>query len=1051
MAKLSLEAWTLAFYQVMKETPPVSPKIIKNASASLGRQQAETGKAIRQAEDKAKHAGHVAEDAESKRYAAGVERDEIFQKTLTVEGRASAQRDYEAAVRRAEEASQAFKEAKSAVKVLKFQSEGLAQQIQDLEERKKSGDFEGLQGELEKVMTQARLEQRLELENQKVGDAEEKVANLKNLLHEATARHDVREAESLKGDLASRQEILEAYLLQREAVLALMPGYEIAPVAPNQHGKLEEQAKSLQGASKVAQETAQAQQVEVGTRKEGVAHAQALLEEAAANDPALKDAQSALVQARKALGERESELLQVEEEVQGLGEVYARHQALVDRYAAGAKDAPGGEEIDASLDVLEKYTVPIADARGRLRGRQDALRNAGIDVGKRLAALADAIDERLRTSGADPALVQAQKALDEADAELRRAAQALREADAQALALAGQADEAARRLQVVQTLPKATTAAQELTEALKGVEDVPIWEGSKALLEKLGKANYDRLYTLSQKLINDFQKLVDNGATMEELQAVYKGVPELWLPPRFREEEKNWVAMRGLLDEETMDGFRKETSTRLAAVDEKIELFKSKLESGEGLFGKIKEGVEYGEKGPEIVKHIAEKLKSTKELSEKFEQALSLAGKLATVLGAPLKAIETGGKAMETEDPVEALMLQDEFMASLGDLLGGLTGSAKDMKAMDIGGVVVKQISALLPGIGVAVSFGEVMKGMVDSAARIEESVRDAESHEQAVEGKHRGEAAIAQFARRDKHLAARAATKTGVAMVKAAAGVVDLTGVGVVASTAMKGVATGVGAVQGVGEQIVDRGEGEQARALLERAQAGDGGARSELFRFHPRYAKGILAIMASEGDALALQVLSTHGLDESMIRRSSPKIVKRYLMKKFGESDVPPSWSSARDAAAEKLRTVAGLFERIDGFFGNVADKLLKTFDGNDLVRAQASLSDLAYQLDTQADVGTAASAFVDVRMRRDALAEKATDGQAQELEVLDGALADERKKIAKLRAAVLASLGNVRTVLADILKQPAGGLRDKAEGAARQVLREHLQRVDRLAALG
>jgi hypothetical protein len=270
---------------------------------------------------------------------------------------------------------------------------------------------------------------------------------------------------------------------------------------------------------------------------------------------------------------------------------------------------------------------------------------------------------------------------------------------------------------------------------------------------------------------------------------------------------------------------------------------------------------------------------------------------------------------------------------------------------------------------------------------------------------------------------------------------------VGVAASTAMKGVATGVSAAQGVAEVVIDRTEGEKAQALLDAAQAGDGHARAELFSFHPRYAKGILAIMASEGDALALRVLSTHGLSEDMIKRSSPKIIKRYLLKKFGESDTPPSWSSAKDSIVSVLNSVGDKLQAIDDFFGNVADKLLASLDPNKLVAAQASLSDLAYQLPAQ-DVSTAVTSLVEVRNRRQTLAASATPEQSEDLEALDLALDKELKGVEKVRTRVLDSMKKVRVVIEQIGEQPKNALRDKAEAAAKVVLREHLARVQELA---
>ncbi len=1055
MAKLSKEAWIQAFFEVMKEKPPRSEKAVEGAGETLRKHQADADKALKAARQALKDAEVRAEDAERKRYGAGVELDEVRRKSLTKEGRDSAQKDYDEAAERARQAQAVVAEAKLALKQAGFRAKEVSAQVEELGRRSKKGDFDGLKGELAEIMMHAELAERLQVEQMMVDEVAGRVKELESQLQEAVARHDVRAANQLEGDLASRREVMEGRQARRDAVAALMPGYQIAPVAKSATAELEEQVKVLGGAVAAAKRADdEAARVREDSRNQREA-ASDQLELAAQGDAKLKPLHEALTALRGQVLEAEKDIAGMREQLGDLQERLQKHQALIEKYSAGDPGAPGGQDIGASMQIVNGTVPYIAQYKGSLRARQDELRALQRQAVQARRELADAVSQRLEEGDASPALKEAQRVLDAAEATLRRAEESQRRAEQEMQLLSQRGQEATRRLAVAKTLPQATITGQEFNKALKGVEDFPIWEGSSELQKKLGPKRYEELLKLGVKLTGEFQSLVDNGATFEELREVYKDTPELWLPPRFREEEKNWISMHSLIDEETEDKFKKETSARLEKVNEKIEGFKSKLETGETLFGKAKEGIEYGEKGPEILSKVAESLASTKELSEKFESVLGLAAKLTTVIAAPLKMVESGGKSMETEDPVEALMLQEEFLESLGSLVEGLTGSIKGMKEVnktfDIGSVVVKQVAALLPGIGVATNFAEVMSSLVASAARIDEAIRDAESHDLAMQEGHRAETAIDQFARRDKHLAARAATKTGIAMIKTAGSVVELSGVGAAVGKGLQGVATGIGVAKTVGEQIVDRQEGEKARELLDRAQAGDGHARSELFRFHPRYAKGILAIMADEGDALALQVLSTHGLSEDMIRRSSPKIVKRYLLKKFGESDDPPSWTSAREAVKGKIEAVGDLIESIDGAIGQLADKYLARFDSNDMVRAQAALSALQYDLQSQADISGAMSALAEVRVRRDALAEEATDEQAKDLQAIDLLLADELKKVAKLRESVLASFGQVGDVLKTLLSRPKNPLRDKAEAAARAVMLEHLQRIDTLAAAG
>jgi hypothetical protein len=253
------------------------------------------------------------------------------------------------------------------------------------------------------------------------------------------------------------------------------------------------------------------------------------------------------------------------------------------------------------------------------------------------------------------------------------------------------------------------------------------------------------------------------------------------------------------------------------------------------------------------------------------------------------------------------------------------------------------------------------------------------------------------------------------------------------------------------VAEQVVDRQEGEKARELLQRAQAGDGKARAELFRFHPRYAKGILAIMAAEGGALALKVLSTHGLSEAMIQKSSPKIVKRYLMKKFGEDDTPPSWTGALETAQSALQAVSDKVQALDRLFDRLADHVLARLDPNQMVQVQASLSLMAGDLVSQADVGAATAAFRDVRVQRDLLARR-DDAQQDDLTALDAALDAEAKKVGELREAVSTSMDRLRTVMRSIDARPATDpLREKARAAAGRVLVLHASRLEALAQVG
>ncbi|MFT4979821.1 MAG: hypothetical protein ACI8S6_005733, partial [Myxococcota bacterium] len=98
------------------------------------------------------------------------------------------------------------------------------------------------------------------------------------------------------------------------------------------------------------------------------------------------------------------------------------------------------------------------------------------------------------------------------------------------------------------------------------------------------------------------------------------------------------------------------------------------------------------------------------------------------------------------------------------------------------------------------------------------------------------------------------------------------------------------------------------KANDLLERARAGDPRAKTELLKNHGRYAKGLLALRAQEGDAFALQYVATRGLEESDIHSSSFEIITRYLLKAAEQSEADhletfSDWLAARKKVFERL----------------------------------------------------------------------------------------------------------------------------------------------------
>lgn len=104
-----------------------------------------------------------------------------------------------------------------------------------------------------------------------------------------------------------------------------------------------------------------------------------------------------------------------------------------------------------------------------------------------------------------------------------------------------------------------------------------------------------------------------------------------------------------------------------------------------------------------------------------------------------------------------------------------------------------------------------------------------------------------------------------------------------------------------------------KKANTLLEQARKGDPRAKTELLKNHGRYAKGLLALKAQQGDAFALEYTASRGLTESDISGSSFEIITRYLL------------SESQQSNADHLETFDDWVAKRKALFGRLIDFLL------------------------------------------------------------------------------------------------------------------------------
>ena len=100
----------------------------------------------------------------------------------------------------------------------------------------------------------------------------------------------------------------------------------------------------------------------------------------------------------------------------------------------------------------------------------------------------------------------------------------------------------------------------------------------------------------------------------------------------------------------------------------------------------------------------------------------------------------------------------------------------------------------------------------------------------------------------------------------------------------------------------LFDWRRADEALAVLNDARAGDADARKLLFATHGRYACALVALMAKEGDPIALSIFNHHGVDAAAVQKAFPGLLKRFLMTTLKEKDKPKGW----DHQVKKLQKI-------------------------------------------------------------------------------------------------------------------------------------------------
>jgi hypothetical protein len=559
------------------------------------------------------------------------------------------------------------------------------------------------------------------------------------------------------------------------------------------------------------------------------------------------------------LVETERYLLQLQEEI-----------ATVEATLAEGFDA-------AALDVLQELLRELPLARAAIEeARGDA------DYTEQEASEASAaFDERLRELARhDPKL---QRLLDDYDA-VREDLEDNHQRDADAAerlagATAGLA-EATRRDQVHELHTEASALierSQDLITRFHHLDDPTDVHSDGVILDLVDPDDRARARAMEGwEALDRFRREVDRlalrmlqqGATTDELAAMLEAVPNGLRPDAWRAEVRSFTALQSAL--ELTEDQREEASVLKAArliappddikdsIREKIRLITD---------NRAKEGVAAAKRIDVLTGRVNAVLDNplftdVPEVLETIEGAIGLLGEGLEIV----QASEASGRVGL------AKARYDEVTSRFVDTMLDLKERGVEL-------------------FGIVQSVLDTMKGPVDLLANdiIQATVRRGQARHSrllAQAAKVAGSPLVGAF----EEAVARENALWAKYAVSATMDTLDIAGklamlypadpsaaVGAALQLGAAGVRSNLDLAAAV---AVDWETARKARELLQKARRGDSRAKAALTHYHPLYAKGLIAYMAREGDPFATLYVSSRGIDAERVQQSSARILAYYLL---------------------------------------------------------------------------------------------------------------------------------------------------------------------------
>jgi hypothetical protein len=489
----------------------------------------------------------------------------------------------------------------------------------------------------------------------------------------------------------------------------------------------------------------------------------------------------------------------------------------------------------------------------------------------------------------------------------------------------------------------------------KALTGVSIWakEGAVRVRERLGSEAFDRFAALSTRFTAGLERLVQLGMPADAVAAMYRDDlqwPELWWPPSMRKQERNWVEVNAFLDQ--MDQARGSRSATEKLTDT--------VHTHQAIPGR----------------YTDEALKaSTLASKSKSAEVGDWVGAFSIAIGLQKVWQSLGASSAEDiKDPIELLLAIDQQLDARSDAVQHALGSARTALTLDL----LKEVASLSPAVGSVENLCTACFEAHHAVTWWQSATRDTLAVQQAVESDSRVAGAATHIQKRSKQLAIRASSSAAGAVLSMVGFLCAATGVAAPVALAFHGAGAVVKGGTKVVSTLFDWRRADEALAVLNDARAGDADARKQLFAQHGRYACALVALMAKEGDPIALSIFNHHGVDAAAVQKAFPGLLKRFLMTTLKEKERPKGW----DHQISKLKKIAGAVPVAFSAGGEIIALRATALSGlaggllSDKGRQESELALLSYSTRTEGYVRRGIEQLLDWRDRMEVLDDQLSD---------------------------------------------------------------------------